>query len=49
VTIISSLLLKDVDPEMYEEGTLKYPDASVMDPVIVNKAKSSALRRLETL
>jgi hypothetical protein len=47
---MSSLLLKEfADPDILEQGTLKYPDASVIDPVIVNRAKSSALRRLETL
>jgi hypothetical protein len=48
--MMSSLLLKEfADPDILEQGTLKYPVASVIDPLMVNKAKSSALRRLETL
>jgi hypothetical protein len=50
VIIQSSALSKEVaDPDILEQGTLKYPDASVIDPVIVNRAKSSAFKRLETL
>jgi hypothetical protein len=49
VIITSSLLLNEVEPEIYEDGTLKYPVASVIEPVIVNNAKSSAFKRLEIL
>jgi len=36
-------------PETYATGTLKYPDSSVLDAVILNNAKSSEFARLDTL
>tara|TARA_B100001939_G_scaffold72671_1_gene60881 strand:- start:2377 stop:2553 length:177 start_codon:yes stop_codon:yes gene_type:complete len=50
VIITSSLLEKDVaEPDILEQGTLKYPVASVIAPSMVKIAKSSAFNLLEIL
>jgi hypothetical protein len=49
VTIISSPLLNEVAPERRVQGTLKYPDASVIELLMVKIAKSSAFKRFDTL
>jgi hypothetical protein len=50
VIITSSLLSKNVtEPFTLEQGTLKYPDASVTAPSIVKIEKSSGSKRSEIL